>query len=67
MPKTNPSINDKMAELDKLLQWFDSDDFELEAAMGKFSTAQKLAESIEADLLGMKNDITVVNERFDKE
>ena len=59
------TIAEKTAMLDKLVAWFDSDDFELEKALDKFSEAEKLAADIEADLLSLKNDIEVVKARFD--
>lgn len=59
------TIAEKTAMLDKLVAWFDSDDFELEQALDKFSEAEKLAADIEADLLSLKNDIELVKARFD--
>lgn len=59
------TIAEKTAMLDNLVAWFDSDDFELEQALDKFSEAEKLAADIEADLLSLKNDIEVVKVRFD--
>lgn len=65
MSKAN-SIQEKMAKLDELLSWFDGDDFELEAALDKFTEAKKLADVIEQDLAVIKNSITVVGEQFDR-
>lgn len=67
MSKENSSVSKKMAQLDELLAWFDGDDFELEAAMSKFSEAKMLADEIEQELLEMKNTITVIGEQFDKD
>lgn len=64
--KNNPTIAEKTASLNKLVAWFDSDDFELEAALEKFTAAEKLAEEIEHDLLALKNNVQVVKEKFDK-
>lgn len=58
------TIAEKTALLDTLVAWFDSDDFELEQALDKFSEAEKLAADIEADLLSLKNDIEVVKAKF---
>lgn len=65
-PKNNPTIAEKTAKLNELAAWFDGDDFELEQALGKFKEAEKLAGEIEQDLLALKNDITVVKQRFDE-
>jgi exonuclease VII small subunit len=64
--KNNPSIAEKTAKLNELVAWFDSEEFELEKALEKFTEAEKLASEIEGDLLALKNDIQVVKEKFDK-
>jgi exodeoxyribonuclease VII small subunit len=64
--KNNETVTEKLAELDEMVAWFDSDDFELEQALEKFTQAEKLAAEIERDLLALKNSITVVKEKFDK-
>jgi exonuclease VII small subunit len=61
------TIQQKIVELDGLVAWFDSDDFVLETALEKFKTAEALAEEIEKDLAALKNDIQVVNQKFDSE
>jgi exodeoxyribonuclease VII small subunit len=63
----NSTLGAKTAKLDELVAWFDSDDFELEQALDKFTEAKKLADEIEKDLMSLKNTITVVGEQFDRE
>lgn len=65
MSKTTKTIQEKMTELSELLAWFQSDEFVLEEAIGRYETAEKLAGEIEQDLKQLKNDITVVAKRFD--
>jgi exodeoxyribonuclease VII small subunit len=60
------SIAEKTAELDKLVGWFDSDNFELEQALDKFKEAEKLAAEIEEDLLALKNEVNVIKKKFDE-
>ncbi len=67
MSDKNKTIQEKMAELQALVNWFQGEDFTLEEAVGKFSGAEKLAETIEKDLSELKNDITVIKQRFDVE
>jgi exonuclease VII small subunit len=62
----NKTIAEKTRQLDELVAWFDSDDFELEQALDKFSQAEKLAQEIEHDLLSLKNAVTIVKEKFDQ-
>lgn len=65
--KNNATIAQKLAKLGELTAWFESDDFVLEEATEKFKEAEKLANEIEADLNGLKNEITVIKQRFDGE
>lgn len=67
MSPKNKSIQDKTAELAKLIAWFDSDDFKLELAIDKFKEAEKIANDIEHDLLSLKNEIQIVKQKFDNE
>lgn len=64
--KNKESIQARMTKLDAMIEWFESDDFELEQALEKFKDAEKLAAEIEHDVMSLKNDITVVKDRFDK-
>ena len=66
MSQTKP-ISEKMSELSRLVEWFEGDDFELEKALDKSEEVQKLAKEIEADLGNLKNEITVVAQKFDAE
>lgn len=67
MSLKNKSIQDKTAELTKIVAWFDSDEFKLELAIDKFKEAEKLATDIEQDLLSLKNEIQIVKQKFDSE
>lgn len=67
MSLKNKSIQEKTIELTKLVSWFDSDEFTLEAALDKFKEAEKVAADIEKDLLSLKNEIQIVKQKFDSE
>ncbi len=54
---TNKTIKQKTAELNKLVEWFDSDDFEVEQAIAKYKQAKQLAEEIRQDLEQAKLEI----------
>lgn len=58
------TVAEKTAELDTLVAWFNSDDFTLEQAIDKFREAEKLAAEIEADLMTLKNTVTLAKEKF---
>jgi len=67
MSKENRTIQERSDELNKLLAWFDSDDFVLEKAMDKFKEAEALADSIKEDLEKLKNEVNVLKKKFDTE
>ena len=60
------SLNQKIEELDKQVEWFYSDEFKLEEATTKYKEATKLAKEIEKDLNDLKNEIEVLTEDFSK-
>ena len=66
MTKNNKTIQEKIAELDTLVAWFDSDEFTLEVALEKFKQAETLAKAIEKDLSSLKNEIEIVKQKFDQ-
>lgn len=61
------SLNQKIKELDKKVEWFESSDFELDKAMEKYKEALKLAEEIEKDLKHLKNEVEVLDVDFSKD
>lgn len=56
-----PKIEQKIAELEKTVAWFDGEEFELEAALAQYEAAQKLAEEIQRDLETLKNSVARVD------
>lgn len=65
MSKPTKTVSQKMADLGELVSWFESDEFELETALDKYKEAEKLAGEIEKDLSELKNQITVLKQKFD--
>ena len=65
MSKNDKTIQEKMNQLSELVAWFEGDEFELEAAIEKYKTAEVLADEIGKDLSELKNEITVLTEKFD--
>ncbi len=59
------TVSEKMDELSQIVAWFESDEFELEAALEKYRTAEGLAGEIEHDLANLKNEVTVLKKKFD--
>lgn len=53
-PETNQSIEAKIAKLDEALEWFYSDDFNLDKAIEHYQAAINLSKSIKSDLDHLK-------------
>jgi len=66
MSAKSKSIQDKLSDLNQLVAWFDSEEFELEAALDKFKNAEKLAKDIEEDIDKLRNEVVVIKQRFDQ-
>lgn len=64
--KSNPPIQTQIAELDEAVEWFYSDDFNLEQATAKYQAAFRLAGEIEQNLLKLKNQVEILPEDFTK-
>ena len=61
---SNKTIQNKTEQLTKLVAWFDSEDFDIEQALGKFKEAETLAAEIESDLIKLKNNVQVLKNKF---
>jgi exodeoxyribonuclease VII small subunit len=59
------TIKEKLAELDELVAWFENDDVDIEQALKKFESAEKLADEIGDELKSAKNKIEVIKKKFD--
>lgn len=64
--KNKKPIAEQIQEFEALIAWFDSDSFSLEEALAKYEQAKKLSHSIEVQLQDMKNDVTVLKQKFDQ-
>lgn len=64
--KPRNTIKQQISELDATVEWFYSDDFNLEDAVAKYRQALKLSEQIERDLLELKNQVEILPEDFTK-
>ena len=49
-----------------MVAFFDTDDFDIEQALDKYKEAEKLSDEIREQMIEVKNEITVLKERFDK-
>lgn len=62
----NKTLNQKIEDLETKVEWFYSDEFNLDKATENYKDAIKLAKEIEKDLAELKNKIEVLSEDFSK-
>ena len=62
----NKTLNQKIEDLETKVEWFYSDEFDLDRATENYKNAIKLAKEIEEDLTELKNEIEVLSEDFSK-
>ena len=64
--KENKTLNQKMEDLESKIEWFYSDEFNLDDAMEKYQNTMALAKELQADLDKLKNKIKILAEDFSK-
>lgn len=64
MSENNLSVQKKLAQLEELLAWFESDEVTVEAAVEKYEQALQLAKDLELELKKAKNQIEIINKKF---
>lgn len=62
-----PTISQKISQLEQLVSWFDSEDFVLEKALEQYKSAEKLADEITEELNLLQNEVTIIKKRFDED
>ena len=67
MSSNQKSLRELMDEFEKIVEWFDHDDLDIEAAIKKFEEGEKLAEQIKKQLATAKNQIEIVKKKFDSD
>ena len=62
----NKSLNLKIEELNRSVEWFYSDDFNLDEAVKRYKEAIKMAQKLQKELDELKNEIEIIGEDFSK-
>lgn len=57
-----PSLTERIEQLDQAVEWFYGDDFDLDQSLTKYQDASKLAAEINRDLTELKNQVEVVED-----
>ena len=65
--KEKLTINQKLDQLDRQIEWFYGEEFSLEAAVKKYQEAAASAKEIEENLTQIKNQIEIIDHDFSKE
>ncbi|MBQ3440903.1 exodeoxyribonuclease VII small subunit [Candidatus Saccharibacteria bacterium] len=63
----NQNLSQKIKRLDEKVEWFNSDEFELDKAVENYKEALALASEIEEDLKNLKNEVEVLEVDFSKD
>ncbi len=64
--KNSSTIQGKMKKLEEIVQWFESDDVDIDEALAKYETGLKLANQLQEDIKSTKNKFTKIKKSFDK-
>ena len=66
MSKNDKTIMQKIAELEAAVAWFESDAFQIEESLERYTEAEKMAGDIQKELAEFRNEITVLTKKFDE-
>ena len=66
MTESKKTLNQKISDLDAKVEWFYSDDFNLDEAVAKYKESVAVAKEVQEDLKNLKNEIEVLAEDFSK-
>lgn len=61
--KNNPTIEQDITQLEKMVAWFEGDDFVLEEALTQYKKAETLAQDISRRLEEVKNTVTTIADK----
>jgi exodeoxyribonuclease VII small subunit len=53
-----------LKELEKIAAWFESEDIDLDEALGKFERGMELASKLKAQLSEIENKVEVIKQKF---
>lgn len=57
------SLKELLADFEKIVEWFEGEDLEIEEASKKFKEGSKLAETIKEKLENSKNQVSIINKK----
>lgn len=63
---SNITFEEKLAKLEQIVAWFESDGVTLSESMARFEEGMKLAEALEKELKEAENKVTIIKQQFAK-
>lgn len=64
--KNSSSIQTKMKQLEEIVEWFESQDVDIDEALTKYEAGLQLADELQEDIKSTKNKFTKIKKSFDK-
>ncbi len=62
--KDSSSIQEKMKQLEEIVEWFESEDADIDEALTKYEVGLKLANELQKDIKSTKNKFTKIKKSF---
>lgn len=66
MTKPMDDFGKRLAELEAITAWFESDESDLDKALAKFEQGMELAAGLKADLKAVENRVEKIKAKFDQ-
>ncbi len=66
MSKVNKTVSEMFQELEKIVEWFSSEEVELEESLGKYEQGLEIVQELEKKIANVYKKLRVIHEKFDK-
>jgi len=65
MSKVNKTVSEMFQELEKIVEWFSSEEVELEESLGKYEQGLEIIQELEKKIANVDKKLRVIHEKFD--
>ena len=65
MSKTNKTVSELFKDLEQIVDWFSSDDIELEKSLGKYENGLEIIQQLEEKIGKIDAKLKVIHKKFD--
>ncbi len=66
MSKSDPKVNDLFEELDTIVEWFSSDDVDLESSLEKYERGLEIIGQLEKKLDTIDSKLEIIHKKFEQ-